>query len=92
MKELKGKKVRVFDMVGYHPVDSRYDPEGDMFLVRDIEAAVELYRTEIRRLQKEGAELGTGLQGKYSYLEALETLDRVFADAIERKEEEKNEG
>ena len=35
-KELKNKKVRVFDMVGYHPVDSRYDQNGDMFLVRDV--------------------------------------------------------
>lgn len=38
---LKDKRIIAFDMVGFHPVQTKYDKTGDLVYIRDLKDALQ---------------------------------------------------
>lgn len=68
------KKVRAFDLVGWHPVQTEYDKEGWLYLVEDVDKAIEELKERIR--WDEPNDYGA-------------SLIRIIEDVLQKQEEKK---
>ena len=44
---LTNKKVEAYDMVGQHPVNTRYSKKGQLYLIKDVEKALRKHESKM---------------------------------------------